>query len=122
MLTVSVAFLGFQMHDYEPRREQLKERSLAYLTLAGKEEWISHFDCMYKMMCYVLLLTPLVLVAPKLGIAAFFSSGVVKILAFLTYFDHTDLVGSLKNEQFLGMMVISAGLFSVCCPAKRRQK
>ena len=122
VLTCSVSFLGFQMHDYEPKRALLRDNAENYLKMLNKEHFLEHFDCFYNLMVYILILTPLVIVAPRLKVSALFSSFVMKMLAVLMYLDLNDIVGTLRNEECMKMIVVSCGLFCLFCKSGNQVK
>merc|ERR1712137_160776 len=122
VLSISVAFIGFYLHDYEPVRSVMRDNTKVYLTKMGVERWMECFDCCYQALVYILMLTPLVLVDKKFKIAALLSSGVIKIIGALQYFDINDIKGSLLNEEMMKYYVISCGLFLMCCPNKDAKK
>ena len=121
-LTCSVSFIGFQMHENDATKSLIEKNANNYLTKFNKTAWMAHFDCFYNAMAYILMLTPLVAVAPQFRIAALLSSGAIKIVGMLMYLDLGDLKGSLMNEELLKMLVVSAGLFGLFCRIGRRWK
>ena len=120
VLTISVAYLGFYLHDYEPVRSVMRDNTKLHLALIDKSAWIECFDCLYKALVYVLMLTPLALVDSKFKIAALLSSGAIKIIGVLQHFDTSDIAGSFLNEELIRYYVIACGLFVLCCPNKKK--
>ena len=118
-LTTSVAFYGFQLHENETQQDKMRQNALTLASAAGKPEWMGCFECLYKGLVYILMLAPLTALGRNFGIAAFLASGAIKIVALLTYFDISDIPGSLQNTEWLKLMVISAGLFMSCCSRKK---
>ena len=121
-LTTSVAFYGFQLHENETYQTKMRENSLTYLKMVGKDTWIEHFDCFYCCLVYILMLAPLTAVTRRFGMASFLASGAIKMVALLYHFDISDLPGSFQNTEWLKLMVIAAGLFMASCSGKRRGK
>ena len=106
VLTVSVSFLGLQMYGNQSVKNIMREKSKNILARCKQDTWIEHFNCFHSMLFYMIMLAPLVLVAPSMRIAGKFAAIALTIVALLAHFDQN---APLKMD-FLQCIVVSFGL------------
>ena len=119
LLTASVSFLAFQMHDNNAIKNSMLLSAKFYLSELGLDNSLKNFDCFHCTIFYVLMLAPLGLVATNLLIATKLAGVAVFVLGFLTEFDKENPMNiNFWKYVAIGFGLLCAGKSAKACAKK----